>query len=48
MSQLLVRNAGPKPVKGWQLRSAFGEDERVLLALNVRARQKRSVVTATR
>jgi endoglucanase len=47
LSQLFVRNTGSKPVKGWELRWAFGTDEHLLLPLNARATQKRSVVTAT-
>lgn len=47
LSQLFIRNTGPKSVKGWQLRWAFGPDEHLLLPLNARATQKRSVVTAS-
>jgi endoglucanase len=47
VSQLFVKNTGPTAVKGWNLRWAFGENERLVQAFNARASQKRSVVTAT-
>ena len=46
LTQIAVRNAGAQPIKGWKLRWAFADEERLKYAWNVRASQTRSVVTA--
>jgi endoglucanase len=46
LTEVAVRNIGDKPVKGWSLRWAFADEEKLKYAWNVRASQRRSVVTA--